>query len=289
MKKLLFSIISVTTVLAIVAVFLFIGNLPSRDANSTETTAAQSTMSESSSAEPKTIPSTSAPNTTAVQATTKGTAVTQAATQVMQTQPTDAVTSMVTNTVMLADFPVQSQLPELPTGCEITSLSMVLNYNGFAADKCDLADNYLTKGETGTVNFRKAFLGNPRDDTNSYGCYAPVIVEAANKYLATQQSSLKAVNIIGAEPEDLFPYIDAGVPVIVWGTRFCEEAQSTTVWNVDGETLTWIYPEHCMVLVGYDDNMIYEADPLTGTVDSYDIEVFRRGYHSLYQQAVIIQ
>lgn len=289
MNKLLFSTISVVTVLAIVTAFLVIGHSSSQDTASTETTTVQSTMSEPilmpSTAEPQTAFSTSVQSTTVFQATTQSTAVTQAATQGTQMQPINAVTDI----VMLADFPVENQLPELPTGCEITSLSMVLNYYGFAADKCDLADRYLAKGKTGTVDFRKAFLGNPRDDTDSYGCYAPVIVEAANKYLSEQRSSFKAVNIIGAEPEDLFGYIDAGIPVIVWGTRFCEEAQSTTVWNIDGETLTWIYPEHCMVLVGYDSNMIYEADPLTGTIDSYDIEAFRKGYHSLYQQVVVIQ
>ena len=35
------------------------------------------------------------------------------------------------------------QEPELPAGCEITSLDMLLNYLGFDVDKVDLSDKYL--------------------------------------------------------------------------------------------------------------------------------------------------
>ena len=40
------------------------------------------------------------------------------------------------------------QNPELPNGCEITSLCMLLRYLGFDADKCILADRYLPRTET---------------------------------------------------------------------------------------------------------------------------------------------
>ena len=39
------------------------------------------------------------------------------------------------------NFPCLNQLPELPTGCEVTSLTMVLNYLGYDADKTDIAAN----------------------------------------------------------------------------------------------------------------------------------------------------
>ena len=74
------------------------------------------------------------------------------------------------------------QLPELPTGCEITSLTMLLNHIGFDVSKHVLADNYLPKGEYRASNFNKVFVGDPHS-TYAYGCYAPVIVKAAKKYL----------------------------------------------------------------------------------------------------------
>ena len=40
------------------------------------------------------------------------------------------------------------QYPDLPTGCETTSLTMVLNYLGYPVDKLDLADHYLDKNRS---------------------------------------------------------------------------------------------------------------------------------------------
>lgn len=39
------------------------------------------------------------------------------------------------------------QLPELPTGCEITSLATVLNYYGYDISKTQLADEYMERGD----------------------------------------------------------------------------------------------------------------------------------------------
>ena len=180
-----------------------------------------------------------------------------------------------------------SQYPELATGCEITSLTMALRYYGFDADKCDLSDNYLKKGPVGKVNFYEAFEGDPRDDS-SYGCYAPVIKNTADKYLKSNGSPWSAKDLTGTELEDLFSYIDNNVPVIVWGTLDCREGHYSVTWTVDGEDLTWYTPEHCMLLVGYDEDCVTVCDPSHGDVRSYDRELFESRYNALKKQAVII-
>lgn len=190
---------------------------------------------------------------------------------------------------LIKGFSVISQLPELPTGCEVTSLTMLLNYLGFDADKLDLADNYLTKGEYGVTDPRKAFVGDPRNEENSRGCYAPVLTEAANKYLADKGSGKTAQDISGRELESLFPYIDKGIPVIVWGIMDCLQSEVVSIGEADGQPINWVRPEHCMVLIGYDDNQIIEADPYHGTAITYNKEQFRTGYNDLFKQAVIIQ
>lgn len=181
-----------------------------------------------------------------------------------------------------------NQHPELPTGCEVTSLTMLLNYYGLYADKCDIADNYLTKGEVGTVDFRVAFEGDPRD-SQSYGCYAPVIVDAANRYLSANGSGYQAVEVSGQELEALFQYIDSKTPVMVWGTLDCREGYYSTVWHVDGRDLQWITPEHCMVLIGYDANSVTVADPFYGEIRTFDKETFRSGYNMLFRQAIVLR
>lgn len=179
------------------------------------------------------------------------------------------------------------QYPELATGCEITSLTAVLNYYGYNVDKCSLSDDYLEKGPVGETDFRLAFEGDPRDG-NSYGCYAPVIKNTANKYLSAQNSSMYAKDITGGEFEELFDYIDRGIPVIVWGTLDCREGHYSVTWNVDGKDLTWFTPEHCMVLIGYESDTVTVCDPTYGDIRSYDRELFKSRYNSLQKQAVVI-
>ena len=91
-----------------------------------------------------------------------------------------------------------NQNPELPTGCEITSLAIVLNYLGHDVDKLSMADNFLPQGETGKTDPDIAFIGNPRDK-HSYGANAPVLVNTANYYLTQIKSNYHAYDLTGKE------------------------------------------------------------------------------------------
>ena len=179
------------------------------------------------------------------------------------------------------------QYPELPTGCEVTALATVLQYYGFSADKCDLADNYLDKGAVGTVDFHTTFVGDPRSDY-SYGCYAPAIVKAANKYLYEQDKELKAYDITGTDFEELFSYTDKSIPVLVWCTIDLKPGHYTATWNIDGKNITWYASEHCMVLLGQEGDHVYTADPTTGTIETYPKKLMETRYKELFEQAVII-
>ena len=188
----------------------------------------------------------------------------------------------------LADFVVIHQHPELPTGCEVTSLTMVLNYYGFLAKKLDLANKYLPKGPVGSTDFRKAFLGDPRNSW-SRGCWAPAIVKTANSYLAAQKSKMKASDISGKELKALSAYTNADIPVIVWGTIDCRTPYVSATWYINGEKLVWISPEHCMVLLGFPNGKVKIADPDTGTIRLFDLNLFRSRYNALHKQGVIIK
>ena len=190
--------------------------------------------------------------------------------------------------VVLAEtLPPVCQYPELPTGCEVTALATVLQYYGFSADKCDLADNYLDKGAVGTVDFHTTFVGDPRSDY-SYGCYAPAIVKAANKYLYEQDKELKAYDITGTDFEELFSYTDKSIPVLVWCTIDLKPGHYTATWNIDGKNITWYASEHCMVLLGQEGDHVYTSDPTTGTIETYPKKLMETRYKELFEQAVII-
>lgn len=186
-------------------------------------------------------------------------------------------------------FNALNQYPELPTGCEITSLTATLNFYGYNVSKLTMSDYYLEKGEAMKTDFHYAFAGEPRSKY-SYGCYAPAIVKAANKYLTEKQSSLRARQLSGYTFDDLFSFTDSGTPVIVWATMGLSQSYYTQSWTAsNGQRVTWLAGEHCMVLLGGNSNVVYAADPEYGTIKTYSRSLFKKRYEELFSQAVVIQ
>lgn len=194
-------------------------------------------------------------------------------------------TETIENYYKMEDFEWLSQNPELPTGCEITSLTSVLNYYGINVKKETMADDYLKKGDG---SYYKMFLGNPRD-TGSFGCMAQPIVDAANLYFKKNNVSMKASNVSGVTFDKILEYVSQGVPMIVWNTMGMAPAYESQTLTLDGREYTWIAPEHCVVVVGYDldNNEVYVADPMAGMV-TRNLKTFEERYDSLKRQAVYV-
>ena len=111
------------------------------------------------------------------------------------------------------------QNPELPVGCEITALTILLNYYGFNAEKTDMAKNYLPTswGNPKTVDgklykdsFYDYFIGDPF--SRGYGCFSPAIERAANSYISSHGGGYTVKNISGCHPDTLYEYLIAGTP-----------------------------------------------------------------------------
>lgn len=208
--------------------------------------------------------------------------------ELLERQRNDGLTENTDNKIQL-DAESILQNPELPTGCEITSLAMALRCHGYRISKEKLADQYLEKAAPGTVSYKTAFWGDPRKE-DSFGCYAPVITKAANRFLAKRKSTSMAYNLTGTPLDDLLVEIRMGYPVIVWGSMYINgEIVFSYGWDIDGETVTWPSNEHCMLLIGFDTetNSVIVCDPLAG-ITSYDKTAFQHHYETLEQQAIVI-
>lgn len=189
------------------------------------------------------------------------------------------------------------QLPELPVGCEITALTILLRYCGFDADKTDLASNYLPKGvnyrtEDGKVykdSFFDYFIGDPF--SRGYGCFANAIEKAANAYIADHGGGFTVKNISGAHPDVLYDYLAEGTPVLCWATDGMIEPEYYETWYDfnTGEQLDWYLNEHCFVLAGFNmsGDLVTLNDPMKGIID-YNINRFETRYEQMYRQAIVI-
>ena len=172
----------------------------------------------------------------------------------------------------LTDFEIMEQYPELPTGCEITAMTMVLNYYGYNVDKVTMALDYMPKiqaefyrGEDGRLmgpDLENFFVGDPTEETG-YICGTGAIVTAANAYLTDVGSDMTAVAMKNAQPEELYDLIDQGTPVVIWCTINMEDRAETDSWyREDGTYMEWSTNDHGAVLIGYDEDTVTVDDPI---------------------------
>lgn len=194
----------------------------------------------------------------------------------------------------IIDVPAICQYPELPTGCESVSATMVLQYYGSAVTETEFAgdwlecsnDFYSSSGRDFGPDPHKVFAGDPFSEY-SYGCYAGPIVDAINN----NSSMCTAEEITGKTLEQLCEeYIDNDKPLLIWATMYMKESFKSNSWYIDdGSEFTWTAQEHCMVLVGYDEDNYYINDPLTGTTMAYEKELVEQRFAELGSQAVYIR
>lgn len=131
------------------------------------------------------------------------------------------------------DIPVIYNEPELPTGGEVTSLAMVLNFMGYSADKQVLASDYLPCAERGEATFTQAFIGSPFE-SDGMGCFAPVIAETAQKFIAAQGGG-KTVKMLNADNfDEVLLRVASGYPVLVWVNSNLELRQEEYCFTVYG-------------------------------------------------------
>ncbi len=196
-------------------------------------------------------------------------------------------------TEKIISIPNDCQYPHLPTGCEAVAAAMVLRYYGepvtaeiFASGWLDQSkDFYYWDGVLHGPDPQEFFLGDPFS-AESYGCYAAPVVRAVEQHAAR----CRATEIRGRTLASLCTeYIDRDKPLLVWVTMNMAEPYDGRSWvTPTGETFTWISGEHCMVLVGYDQDHFYFNDPQKGETVSYDRELSEKRFEALGYQAVFI-
>ena len=197
----------------------------------------------------------------------------------------------------IQDFEIIYQEPELPTGCEITALTMVLNHYGFNVDKVTMATEYLptepyeiwtdTDGELRGPDLRNYFIGDPTGV--GYTCGTGAIASAADAYLEDAGSTMHAVDLTGASPEDLYSYVNDDIPVVVWVTIYMEPRNTAEGWYTDDNTwVDWSTNDHGAVLIGYTDSTVTIADPISG-YEIYSKDQFESVFLSRGNQAVILE
>ena len=178
---------------------------------------------------------------------------------------------------MILQVPYMNQSIKYPTGCESVSAVMLLHYLGYELDADTFIEKYLEQdtfelrnGELFGPDPRKVFCGSPYDK-DSFGCYAPVIVKALNQVFKQEPAPERikngkyhAIDATGKTAKQLTEeYVEKGIPVIFWACIDMKHPIAGPDWKLKetGENFMWISNEHCLLLVGEDEDGFYFNDP----------------------------
>ena len=193
----------------------------------------------------------------------------------------------------MLDVPVICQYPEFPTGCESATAVMVLRYYDADITATEFARNWLECDDdfywSDNVLYGpdpdEVFVGTPFSKS-SYGCFVQPIVNAVN------DNSLEctAEKITGKSLNELCEeYINRNKPLLIWATMGMKASKNGRTWRFDdGSEFTWIAGEHCLVLVGYNEDCYFLNDPQTGETASYAKDIAEQRFAELGSQAVYI-
>lgn len=194
---------------------------------------------------------------------------------------------------------------KLKAGCETYACTMLLQTLGFDVDEFTIADKYIDchyvlEAEDGTMygpDMHSGFAGTPYA---GWGVYAPSMAKSMNRYLSDQKSDLKATAYEDVPLETLCEkYIVNDIPVMIWATTDMDPPSVGASWVVDyvdenarvkeGDRVEWYVHEHCLVLIGFDENYYYFGDSTHGTISHFSKAIVEERYHQLGSQCIVVE
>ncbi|WP_374120837.1 C39 family peptidase [Neobacillus sp. PS3-12] len=189
----------------------------------------------------------------------------------------------------LLNVPLIAQMsaPKLYNGCEVTSLAMILNYNGYLVTKNELAE----KIKTVPLTYSNGLKGNPNmgfvgdiDDGPGYAAYNGPIYDLAKQYAGD-----KVVNLTSSTFIDLLKTVSNGQPVWVITTSSFAPVSDFVKWQTPQGSVDVTFSEHSVVITGYDSNYIYINDPYGFKNRKINRANFERAWEQLGSQGIFIK
>ena len=188
------------------------------------------------------------------------------------------------------------QNPELPNGCEVTSMAMALGAAGYPVDKLTLY-GYLPQrpitnrgGQRFGPDPEEAYAGDAARLTGGWYCFEGPVIQAADRWLESCGSGLRAQSVTGLSRAELDRYAQNGIPLVVWVTLDYAAPQCSGVfWTLEDGTAYRPYRNlHCVVLAGVEDGQYWVADPLAGFTQ-VDKDLFWDSFFAMDCRAVVIE
>lgn len=191
--------------------------------------------------------------------------------------------------------PLINQFPELPRGCEVTSLAMLMQYHDIEADKMSLAREIEKDKTPYQVKGNKVYFGNPNKGFvgNMYSLNEPGygVYHQPLKQLAEQYAGERVRDLTGSSFYEILAALNRNEPVVVITNVTFQKLPDSAfmTWHTQDGPIQVTMKEHAVLITGYDRDYIYFNDPIDGKSKKAPFNDFVDAWVQMGKQAITIR
>lgn len=188
------------------------------------------------------------------------------------------------------NVPLENQMPDLPNGCEVTSLSMLMNYYGIKVSKNELAETIqhvdsFTDGGKYRGNPHQGFVGHMAIANAGWCVYNEPLYNVARKYTSHIE------NITGSDFLSLLKLVSNGHPVMIITTTTFNKVNNMQTWDTNTGKVNVTPSSHACVITGYSKpkKVIYVNNPYGYKNQPVNWKNLQASYNQQGRQALYIR
>lgn len=188
------------------------------------------------------------------------------------------------------DVPLENQMPDLPNGCEVTSLSMLMNYYGIKVNKNELVENiqhvdFFTDGGKYRGNPNQGFVGHMSIANAGWCVYNAPLYNVARKYTTHIE------NITGSDFLSLLKLVSNGHPVLIITTTTFNRVNDMQTWDTNTGKVNVTPSSHACVITGYSKpkKVVYVNNPYGYKNQPVNWKNLQASYNQQGRQALYIR
>lgn len=188
------------------------------------------------------------------------------------------------------NVPLENQMPDLPNGCEVTSLSMLMNYYGIKVSKNELAETIqhvdsFTDGGKYRGNPHQGFVGHMTIANAGWCVYNEPLYNVARKYTSHIE------NITGSNFLSLLKLVSNGHPVMIITTTTFNKVNNMQTWDTNTGKVNVTPSSHACVITGYSKpkKVVYVNNPYGYKNQPVNWKNLQASYNQQGRQALYIR
>ncbi|WEV43879.1 C39 family peptidase [Lactobacillus sp. ESL0684] len=188
------------------------------------------------------------------------------------------------------DVPLENQFPELPNGCEVTSLAMLMQYYNIKVNKLDLSqkidhvDSFTDNGQyRGNPNL--GFVGLMSQANAGWCVYHQPLERVAQQYTNRIQ------DFTGHDFIQVMKLVSDGHPVMIITTLKFKRVHDMQTWHTKQGKVHVTPSSHACVISGYNkkSKVVYVNDPYGHKNKEVSWQQLEASYNQQGKQALYIK